>query len=191
MDLKGVIYRGEAPVDQELAARLPDELRQFYEEANGLLAYNGGLQIRSCTQDAHWNSLGHYWTGETALHHTYPNLTSSDIPFGQDCVGDQFFLRDDSVWLLSAETGEVVDMEASFDEFLENCIEDPVEYLAMEPLVHHLDMEGPLAPGHLVHVVPALSLELPEDTPYHIDSLPVSERLAWLKELFHKEFSEQ
>ncbi len=187
MEFKGVTFRGESPVDDGLAARLPEELQDFYRGSNGIIAYNGGLQIRSCTNDSHWNSLGYYWLGEGALHAHYPNLLSSDIPFGQDCVGDQFFLRDESVWLLSAETGDVIDMEASLFEFFDNCIEDPVEYLAMEPLVHHLDMEGALAPGMLVHVVPALSLELPEDTPYHIDSLRVDERLSWLLECFQSQ----
>lgn len=180
MEFKGVIYRGEAPVDEELAARIPGDLREFFQDSNGIIAYNGGLQIRACTQDTHWDSLGLYWTGERALSRVYSNLLSSDIPFGQDCVGDQFILREDNVWLLSTETGDMIDMEASLYEFFENCIEDPVEYLAMEPLVHHLDIEGELKPGMLVHVVPALSLDLPEDTPYHIDSLPIKERLEWL-----------
>ena len=107
-----------------------------------------------------------------------------DVPFAQDCLGDQFFLRDDTVWLLSAETGEVIDMEVDLDGFIETSIEDPVDYLAMEPLVSYMDLHGELEPGHLVHIVPALSLDLPEDTTYHLDSLPVQERLKWLVSFF-------
>ncbi len=186
MEFKGVTYRGDLPIDEDLALRIPQDLLDFYRDTNGLIAYNGGLQIRACTNSDHWNSLGRYWTGERALSRCYPNLLTSDIPFGQDCVGDQFFIREDGVWLLSTETGEVIDMEATLFEFFENCIEDPVEYLAMEPLVHHLDMEGTLSPGMLVHVVPGLSLDVPDDTSYHIDSLTVDERLDWLIKFFNE-----
>jgi hypothetical protein len=48
-------------------------------------------------------------------------------------------------------------------------------------------MEGALAPGMLVHVVPALSLDLPEDATYHIDSLPINERLSWLLDFFQNQ----
>ena len=189
MEFKGVTFQSIEPLDQGLLARLPEDLQDFYRDCNGLVAFNGGLHIRSCTQNDSWTSLGRYWKGEKALHEVYPNLLSSDIPFAQDCVGDQFFMRDDTVWLLSSETGEVMDMEVDLDEFLEISIEDPVEYLAMEALVHHLDSEGALELGFLVHVVPGLSLDLPEETPYHIDSLPVDDRLDWLRTFYleHKE----
>jgi hypothetical protein len=186
MDFKGVTYQSIEPLDETLMERLPEDLQDFYRVCNGLIAFNGGLHIRSCVQGDTWISLGRYWTGEKALHKVYPNLLTSDIPFAQDCVGDQFFMRDDTVWLLSTETGEVMDMEVELDEFLEISIEDPVEYLAMEPLVHHLDSEGALELGHLVHVVPGLSLDLGDDTAYHIDSLPVDKRLDWLKDFFNE-----
>lgn len=184
MEFKGVTFRCEEAVDRSLFERLPEDLQDFYENVNGLIAYNGGLHIRSCTDTTEWHSLGLYWNGEEALSKTYTNLLESDIPFAQDCVGDQYFLREDGIWLLSAETGEVMDMEVDLDEFLENAIEDPVEYLAMEPLVHLLDRDGELSLGELIHVVPGLSLDLPEDTPYHIDSLPVKERITWLREFY-------
>ena len=180
MEFKGVTFRSDEMMDEVLLAKLPEDLQEFYQVTNGIVAYNGGLHMRSCINSDNWNSLSRYWTGEKALHLTYANLLSSDIPFAQDCVGDQYFLRDDVVWLLGAETGEVMDMETDLDGFIENAIKDPVEYLAMEPLVYYLDMEGDLEPGQLIHVVPGLSLELPEDTEYHIDSLPVDDRLTWL-----------
>lgn len=186
MEFKGVIFKCEEAINRELFQKLPEDLQDFYESINGLLAYNGGLQIRSCTDSGSWHSLARFWTGELALHKTYPNLLESDIPFAQDCVGDQYFMREDGVWLLSAETGECMDMEVDLDEFFESAIEDPVEYLAMEPLVHLLDRDGGLPIGELVHVVPGLSLDLPEDTPYHIESLPVAERILWLKGFFQE-----
>jgi len=187
MEFKGVTFQSIEPLDKDLLARLPDDLKDFYQSSNGIIAFNGGLHIRSCVNTDSWNSLGRYWNGEKSLHRDYPNLLSSDIPFAQDCLGDQFFMRDDSIWLMSAETGEVMDLEVELDEFLELSIEDPVEFLAMEPLLHHMDSEGALPLGHLVHVVPALSLDLPEETAYHIDALPIDERMAWLKEFYLKE----
>ncbi len=184
MEFKGITFLCEDPIDEQLLERLPGDLQDFYRSSNGLVAFNGGLQVRSCTTTHAWHSLGLYWQGENALHKVYPNLLISDIPFAQDCVGDQFFLRDDMVWLLSTETGEVIEMEVDLDEFLETSIEDPVDYLAMEPLVSYLDLHGALEAGHLVHVVPGLSLDLPEDTTYHLDSLPVQARLDWLENFF-------
>ena len=184
-DFKGVLFQGETPPDPSILVTLPEDLQSFYQECNGLVAFNGGLQIRICSNDDNPLSLGRYWKGDRALHRIYPNLLTSDIPFGQDCAGDQFFLRDDFVWLLSAETGEIMDMEVHLDEFFETSIEDPVDYLSMEPLVHYLDMEGELPFGQLVHIVPALSEDLPEEPQYHIDALPIDERLDWLAKYFN------
>lgn len=184
MEFKGVIYMNEEPADEGLIERLPEDLAAFYKDINGIIAFNGGLQIRSCDSSDHWNSLERFWQGDDSFAKVYPNVLPSDIPFGQDCVGDQFLLREDRVHLLSAETGEVMDMEVSFDEFLESCAEDPVDYLAMEPLVHYLSLEETLEAGQLVHVTPGLSLDLPEDTAYHIDAMSIEERLKWLSEFY-------
>ena len=184
MEFKGVIYRGEGPLDTDLAERLPDYLQEFDAEFNGLIAYNGGLQIRSCTQEDSWHSLQRYWTGERSLSKVYPNLLDSDIPFAQDCLGDQYFLRDDEVWMLSGEMGDVMEMELDFNGFIDGAISDPVEFLAMEPLAYYLQTEGALNPGELLHIVPVLSLDESDETAYHIEALAIDERLDWLHEHF-------
>ncbi|NNC83179.1 MAG: hypothetical protein HKN79_06345 [Flavobacteriales bacterium] len=189
LDFKGVIFRMEEGPDTELLERLPDHLQDFYQEINGIIAYNGGLQIRSCIDTDDWHSLGRFWKGERSLSRIYPNLLESDIPFAQDCLGDQYFLRDDQVWILSGETGDVMDMEVDLPGFIEQAIDDPVEFLAMEPLAYYLQTEGDLQPGELLHVVPALSEQEDEETAYHIEALSVEKRLDWLHDYFKQHHS--
>src|SRR6266446_5473413 len=40
-----------------------------------------------------------------ALHRLFPALNPFDLPFGQDCTGDRFILRDGVVHRLSGEAG--------------------------------------------------------------------------------------
>ena len=128
MEFKGITYVGEEVSDKETLEALPAELKSFYEEINGLVAYQGGLHIRGCVVTPEWHSLAHVWKGEHALWKIFSDLNESDIPFAQDCMGDQFVLRLGTVWLLSMDTGELDDLEIEFYDFLEDAIEDPVEF---------------------------------------------------------------
>ena len=180
MELKGIIYKGEEIEDQESFDALPEELQAFYSQFNGLIAYQGGLHIRGCVDRSHWNSLGRYWTGENALYKSYSALSEYDIPFGQDCLGDQFFLRDSSVWVLNCETATVEDLELDFEDFMTEVIEDPVDFLSLEPLLHFLDGGNELKEGQILHCVPALTVDVPDDTEYSVTAMDIDERLKWL-----------
>jgi hypothetical protein len=186
MELKGIIYKGEENLDQETYDAVPEDLQLFYDQINGMVAYQGGLYIRGCVDRDHWNSLYRYWKGDAALHKSYAALTPSDIPFGQDCLGDQFFLRDGSVWALNAETATVEDLEMDFEEFIVDVIEDPVEFLSLEPLLHYLDAGNELSPGQILHCEPALTIEVPEGTDYEVQAMDIDERLKWLHDFSSK-----
>lgn len=152
-------YEGDPVVDNELCKSLPDDLRAFYREVNGIVAYKGGLHIRGCVLEPKWHSLRRVWHGEWALYRSFSVLRSSDIPFAQDCLGDQFFWRLGTVWRLFWDSGEIEDLEIEFFDFLEDIQADPVDYLDLEPLVFYLDQGHHLDPGKILISDPPLSVE--------------------------------
>ena len=187
MDFKGVIYiENQDITDEETFEFLPEDLAAFYENVNGIVAFQGGLQIRGCVQEPAWNSLYEAWKGDYAFYKTYTNMHKDDIPFAQDCMGDQYFLRDEIVWILQTETGDVYDLEIDFIDFIEEAIEDPVEFLSLHPLVQYLNEEGELKPGQLLSCLPAICEEVAEDVEYIMKPVSVDERLAWLSAYYEK-----
>ena len=46
-----------------------------------------------------------------------PDANQADVPFGEDCMGDQFLLRDGVTHKLAAETGEVESLGVGLREF--------------------------------------------------------------------------
>jgi hypothetical protein len=159
LEFKGTIYLGETITDQTLWSLLPDDLKSFYQDINGLIAFQGGLHIRGCVSEPEWHSLRQVWKGDWALHRAFTNLRESDIPFAQDCLGDQFFIRLGSVWRLIVDTGDVEDLEVELYDFFEDAVNDPVEYLDLEPLVCFLEEGQTISPGQLLKVDPPFTIE--------------------------------
>lgn len=91
--------------------------------------FNGGLQIRSKSSTDPFFNTETFTNGELALHKLYPNVNETDIPIAQDCFGDQFIIRDNIVYQLEAETGDISSLEVSWDDFLSWISEDPIERL--------------------------------------------------------------
>ena len=60
----------------------------------------------------------------------WPNVNPTWVPFTEDCVGDQFLLRNKDVLRLSAETGEVDDLSMSLEDSLSSANADPIDFLA-------------------------------------------------------------
>lgn len=183
MEFRGITYLQDAveEINQNTYESIPKELRMFYEEANGLIAFNGGLHIRGLTEDPSWHNLVRYWNGDMALFKVYEELRPSDIPFAEDCLGDQYFLRLGTVWNLMTESGDIEDLELEFDEFISHCIDDPVEFLSLEPLVEFMEDGGGLLPGELLTIDPPLMTEAES---YAISKSKVDDRLAQLFELY-------
>ncbi len=112
----------------------------------------------------------------TALHHTYDLVLETDIPFAQDCVGNQFLLREDAVYFLDTETGELAALDVDFEHFLIGAEKFPLDALGLEPLRSFQQRGGMLHPGELLSVYPPVCIEAKEQR--NLKPLPAAERLA-------------
>ena len=154
MLLSNVTFRGPTIDDESLLDELPEHLASLLRSINGFILCGGGLHVRGASISPEWHSLRSAWHGEQALHSLYDAVETSDIPFAQDCVGDQFLLRGDSVLTLSAETGEVGAKANDLASFLEAANADPERFLSMAPLLALQGQGETLAPGQLIHAYP-------------------------------------
>ncbi|UOG76602.1 SMI1/KNR4 family protein [Hymenobacter tibetensis] len=184
--MKGILYTGGELTDVVTFARLPVYLQTFLREQNGVVAYFGGLHLRGCVTTPAWHSLEVAWQGPTAFWRTYDEVLESDIPFAQDCVGNQFLLRGDAVLLLDTETGELADLEVDFKHFLFGVEKYPLDALGMEPLRGFQQQGGVLQPGQLLSVFPPLCIAINNGKVPELKAATVSERLAWLAGFYQK-----
>jgi hypothetical protein len=160
MDLSNITYQGpEFQVDQEIESLLPDNLLSLLKQVNGFIQFTGGLHVRGLCKEPEWHSLRAALLGENAIHKLYPVVEKTDIPFAQDCVADQYLLRDRTVYKLFAETGELKSLNFGLGSFLSAVSDDPVEYLGLEPLLQLQNQEQYLDPGQVIHVYPPFCTE--------------------------------
>jgi hypothetical protein len=145
-------YVGPAIDDADLLAMLPEPLSSRLSQVNGFIRYGGGLHLRgACTTPA-WHALRWAWFGSRAFHQLYWDVEPTDIPFAEDCMGDQFLLRHDVVLRLSAETGVLEGLEIGLAEFFSKAEESPLEFLQMHPLVQFQSEGGLTCPPSLLHL---------------------------------------
>lgn len=154
MLLNNVTFRGPKIDDEPLLDNLPENLASLLGTINGFILCGGGLHFRGACVEPEWHSLRAAWQGPEALHTLYDSVEPLDIPFAQDCVGDQFLLRGSKVLALSAETGELGEKAEGLASFLEAASADPEGFLAMEPLLALQSQGKQLAPGELIHAYP-------------------------------------
>src|SRR5512133_3338532 len=154
INLDAVTWIGPEPDDTGLAVELPRALGEVLSSINGFILRGGALHVRGMSLSPSWHSLRTTWRGNTAVSKLYPRVLSADIPFGQDCVGDQFLLRDDAVLRLSAETGDVDLISGSLTEFLEAACRAPIDFLQAQPLLAFASQGRTLSPGMCIHVYP-------------------------------------
>jgi hypothetical protein len=180
--MTGITYKGPLIMNVDLLNKLPSEMREFLSEANGFIAYGGGLHIRGICDSPDWHSLERVWTGDDALSSLFTAVLPSDIPFGQDCMGDQFLLRDGEVHRLWAECGELVNMKMDFKNFLEEAQENPDTLLGMNPL-KQLAIEGKkLEPGQSIDAYPPFVFK-ESGRGVDLTPMPSLERLRFLSSL--------
>lgn len=154
--MKGLTYIGAAIDDRETYDKLPNVLQHILNKTNGYIAFGGGFHLRGACSSPDWHSIHAFWEGECALSRLFNNILSTDIPFAEDCMGNQFIIRDGNVWKLLAETGEIEDMKTNIPDFLNNIESNPVEYLQLQPLMDYHSDGGKLEPGQLLFVYPPL-----------------------------------
>jgi len=155
MELSNITYQG--PVfagDQEIESLIPDNLLALLKQINGFIQFGGGLHVRGICEEPEWHSLRVAMFGENAIHKLYPAVESTDIPFAQDCVADQFLLRDRTVYKLFSETGELKCLDFGLGSFLSAASSDPVQFLGLQPLLQFQNQGQHLDPGQVMHVYP-------------------------------------
>lgn len=145
---------GSEITDAEILDRAPEDYRRLLNQPNGFILFDGGLHVRGAVLAPEWHSLRKVWLGDFALHKLFPAIGESDVPFAQDCLGDQFLLRDGVVHKLDAEIGEVESLGMDLETFLHRAHENPVEFLSLQPLLQFMNEGGELKPGQLLSVYP-------------------------------------
>lgn len=142
------------PDDSANEIPLPDDLTAILKTVNGFVLAGGALHVRGLCLEPDWHALGTVLHGGRAVHRLFPAVTPADIPFGQDCVGDQFILRQGLVWILRAETGDLEPLEVPLSGFLEMVAREPDAALGTQPLRAFEKSGGTLVPGYVLHAYP-------------------------------------
>jgi hypothetical protein len=181
LELKDVTYEGPPIDDRETLDRLPRDLRNLLEQVNGFIQFGGGLHVRGACLEPTWHSLREAIPGELALHEHYPGVLTTDVPFAQDAIGDQYLLRDGTVHWLYAETGDVESLRTGLIEFLEAAQANPDKYLGLQLLRQFLASGGTLQPGELLHVYPPLCT-VEAKSGVSVTAVPAAERLRFLEQ---------
>ncbi len=182
MKFRGTIFVGPQISDRSLLAKLPDGYAGFLEDTNGLIAFDGGLHIRGVCDNPEWHSLAAVSGGDHALHRMFNSIQPTDIPFAQDCLGDQFILRASKVLRVSAETDNIECLDADFEHFIETAEAQPIQFLHLEPLVQFMRDGGRLQPGELLSVYPPFCTEEAAQG-VHLEAAPIFQRLEVLSQI--------
>lgn len=119
------------------------------------------------------------WLGEHGFAQLYTEaVLASDVPFGQDQLGDQYLLRESTVIRLDAETGQTSAFASSLAEFFARVEANIEEYL-------NVGLPHQLAPGELLHAFPPFCMkESGQET--SLRPCPAHEVIV-----FHAEFARQ
>jgi hypothetical protein len=181
MDLSGVIFRGPASFNTSVLSDLPSEYAATLHEINGFVAFDGGFHLRGICEEPAWHSLLAAWHGEEALHRLFPALLDSDVPFAEDCMGDQFVLRDSVVHRLAAETGVLQPMSLSWSQFFAALLADAFAFLQLHPLVQFQREGGHLEPGQLLNAYPPFITKEAADG-VSLAAVPAHERIHFLSD---------
>lgn len=185
MKLDHLNFTGPPIDDPDVLDRLPKALAELLRQTNGFIQYHGGLHVRGACKAPAWHSLREAWFGPNAFHRLYPEVKKDDVPFAEDCLGDQFLLRGSEVWQLYAETGEVESFELSFKEFMKEVEEDPGEHLGLHPLLEFQRNGGHLQPGQLLSALPPFCTEEADDG-QELKAVSSEERYRFLAEFAAK-----
>lgn len=181
MTLPDITFTGPQ-VDEERIAGLPAPYRTLLARTNGFVAFRGGLHVRGVCDAPDWHSLAQVQSGEYALHRLFTAVCPTDVPFAQDCLGDQFLLRDGVVHRLSGESGELTSLEIDFDEFFAQAERSPVEFLMLHPLLQFENEGGQLRPEQsLMAYPPFIAAESGQDV--SLSAVPKLERIAFLADI--------
>lgn len=160
MELINITYEGpEFEADQQIEEMLTENLLMLLKQINGFIQLAGGLHVRGLCTEPKWHSLKEAIKGENAICKLYPVVKETDIPFAQDCMADQYLLRNKTIYKLEAETGKLFSLEIGLSDFFAAINNDPVEFLGLEPLLELRDRDYHLQPGQIILATPPYSSE--------------------------------
>jgi hypothetical protein len=179
MEFAHITFRGLAIDDTDVLDRVPSELGNLLRQLNGFIQFHGGFHVRGACHEPWWHSLRAAWEGDEAFHRLYPQVRAEDVPFAEDCLGDQFLLRGSGVVRLRAETGESELLGLSFGAFLDRVQKDPVEILTLGPLQRFRDEGGRLEPGQSLGAYPPFCTK-EAAAGVHLAAIPTRERRRFL-----------
>lgn len=179
IEFSGITFEGPPLSDMAALRSLPEDYQSVLLHKNGVVAFHGGFHLRGICETPQWHSLAEVWSGKHALHMLFPAMKKSDIPFGQDCLGDQFLLRDRIVWKLCGESGEAESMNLGLSDFLRCAAANPVGFLHLEPLVQFQLEGGDLKPGELLSAYPPF-ITVESGKGVSLAALPTLERISFL-----------
>ncbi len=180
MDLNHVTHQGPSIDDAELYRLLPVKVRGLLRQINGFIQFGGGLHIRGACHDPLWHSLHWAWMSRESFHLFYRNLSATDIPIAEDCTGNQFLIRGRKMIKLRADTGEIYDLELSFQEFLEAAQMASPDFLTMGPLIQFQNEGGIMLPGQLLNVDPPMG-SAEASNGITIKAVPAEEQYVYLR----------
>ena len=162
LDLPHLTYSGPPIDDAAVLDRLPSGLRAALMARNGCLAYRGALHVRGACLDPPWHSLRSAIAGPQSFTTLYPDLPAGSVAFAEDAFGDQFLLREDRVWHLTAETGEIAEVAPSVEEFFDALLVDVAGVLGYEPIRAVGLVGGELGAGRLISAYPPFVMDAGE-----------------------------
>ena len=174
-----VTWAGPPIDDPQTLTKLPSDLAKLLKSVNGFIQLGGALHVRGVCQAPEWHSLRHAWESTDAFYRHYRTVKTTDVPFAQSALGDQYFIRDDAVYQLDTECDEIESLDMSLKTFLEKVQGDPIEVLNLEPLEEFWGQAGELQPGQLLSVIPPFVVAQP-DTKYSYRAVSALDRLRFL-----------
>ncbi len=176
------LYEGPAVAAEHIPDDLPQDLRDLLLETNGYIGMGGALHFRGVGDVPDWHSLERVWRGDEALSELYDDVAPDDVPFAQDCLGDQYLLREGRVLCLQAETGEIESLDTGIAGFVLRAMADPNKVCGAGFVARLKDEGHELAPGELINVYPPLCFEEAAGG-VSLHAVPALELLAWHAEL--------
>jgi hypothetical protein len=177
-----ISFSGPEIDDFETFNLLPQYLRDFFLKINGFIIRTGVLHIRGCVKEPKWHSLKEIWYGECKLSNLYQSIKINDIPIGQDCLGNQFFLRKNIIHLLNSEFDEVDNLKIDFRQFIEEMNDLTDEELDVKKMQNII-----LEPGQLINSDPPLAIISPIGYSFKaIDAIEQIKNLSILSKILKK-----
>ena len=147
MNLANVTWTGPRIDDAEMLNSVPPDLQVLLKKHNGFILSHGAFHVRGACKDPSWHSLRSAWNGVHSFSSLYSAVQSTDIPFAQDQVGDQYLIRNRKIIRLDAETGDIFKFSSSLDEFFNGIDLNIEDYL-------NVNLLKKLEPGQLLHAYP-------------------------------------